>query len=230
MKAPAVPAEPRVRDVPVIPLPLEVPAAAATPQLREAPVIPVPLEVPRLPAVPRMLEAPELPPVVQVPAIPTPPPMTHLPATPISPPMLGAPAISAPPPAVRAPIAPAEGVSSRPSGAPPAARQGAAGSRPDSPIFNNPRQPPSDAPIPGMEPRIDLEAARARAREIAREGTGNRAILPFPMPPLPERKSKEELAIEKAWKPDCRDAYKSLGLLAVVPLIANEFGEGKCRW
>jgi hypothetical protein len=65
---------------------------------------------------------------------------------------------------------------------------------------------------------------------MAKEGTGNRAILPFPMPPVPERKTKEQLAIEKAWKPDCKDAYKDLGLLAVVPLLANEFGEGSCRW
>jgi hypothetical protein len=65
---------------------------------------------------------------------------------------------------------------------------------------------------------------------MAREGTGNRALLPFPMPPQPERKTKEQIAIEKARKPDCRDAYKELGLAAIVPLLANEFGEGKCRW
>ncbi|HRA23870.1 MAG TPA: hypothetical protein PLK52_09930, partial [Usitatibacteraceae bacterium] len=94
----------------------------------------------------------------------------------------------------------------------------------------NLRRPPSTAPLPGAEPRIDLEAAKARAREIAREGTGNRALLPFPMPPAPERKTKEQIAIENARKPECKDAYKGLGLLAVVPLIANEFGEGNCRW
>ena len=77
---------------------------------------------------------------------------------------------------------------------------------------------------------IDLDAARARAREVAREGTGNRALLPFAMPPAPERKTKEQVAIENAWKPDCKDAYKGLGLLAVVPLLANEIGEGTCRW
>jgi hypothetical protein len=50
------------------------------------------------------------------------------------------------------------------------------------------------------------------------------------MPPVPPKKSKMEQAIEKARKPDCRDAYKDLGLAAVVPLVANEFGEGTCRW
>ena len=87
-----------------------------------------------------------------------------------------------------------------------------------------------DEPARAGAPRIDLDAARARAREVAREGSGNRALLPFPMPPAPERKTREQLAIEKAWKPDCKDAYKGLGLLAVVPLIANEIGEGSCRW
>jgi hypothetical protein len=65
---------------------------------------------------------------------------------------------------------------------------------------------------------------------MAREGSGNRAPLPFPMPAPPEQKSKEALALEKALKPLCKDAYKGMGLLAVVPLVANEFGEGNCRW
>ena len=50
------------------------------------------------------------------------------------------------------------------------------------------------------------------------------------MPPVEKPKSKMEEAIEKARKPDCRTAYKDMGLLAAVPLIANEFGEGTCRW
>jgi len=50
------------------------------------------------------------------------------------------------------------------------------------------------------------------------------------MPPVPEKKSKIEAALDKAHKPDCRTAYSGLGLAAVVPLIANEFGEGTCKW
>ncbi|MEO5677763.1 MAG: hypothetical protein ABIQ84_09450 [Usitatibacter sp.] len=79
-------------------------------------------------------------------------------------------------------------------------------------------------------PSIDLDAVRSRAGEIAREGIGRRGLLAFPMPALPERKTKMETAIENARKPDCRTAYQNLGLAAIVPLIANEFGEGKCRW
>ena len=79
-------------------------------------------------------------------------------------------------------------------------------------------------------PTLDAEALRRRARQLAREGTGQRALLPFPMPPVPEKKSQMETAIENARKPDCRTAYQGLGLAAIVPLIANEFGEGNCRW
>ena len=104
-----------------------------------------------------------------------------------------------------------------------------------------PRLPGSDAAAPAPSapadydptaapPSVDLDAARRRAGQLAREGTGNRALLPFAMPPVQKPKSKLESAIENARKPDCRTAYKDLGLAAVVPLIANEFGEGNCRW
>jgi hypothetical protein len=79
-------------------------------------------------------------------------------------------------------------------------------------------------------PALDPEALRRRARELARQGTGQRALLPFAMPPVPAKKSQLESAIEGARKPDCRTAYQGMGLAAIVPLIANEFGEGKCRW
>jgi hypothetical protein len=93
----------------------------------------------------------------------------------------------------------------------------------------------SPAAKPGADydptgPSLDLDAMRKRAGDLTRAGTGNRAALPFPMPPVEKPKNKMEEAIEKARKPDCRTAYQSLGLAAVVPLIANEFGEGTCRW
>ena len=49
--------------------------------------------------------------------------------------------------------------------------------------------------------------------------------------PVPEKKkSKEELALEGAIKPECLKAYKELGLFAVAPLVWNAFGETACRW
>jgi hypothetical protein len=111
----------------------------------------------------------------------------------------------------------------------PAARPGPSVSPAPSPPAPAKRETPAGSYDP-TAPTLDLDAMRRRAGEIARQGTGNRALLPFPMPPLPEKKSKLEDALDKARKPDCRDAYKELGLAAVVPLIANEFGEGNCRW
>ena len=98
-----------------------------------------------------------------------------------------------------------------------------------TPIGPGKDEPPSDYD-PTAAPSLDAETLRRRAGEIARQGSGQRAVLAFPMPPIPERKTKLEEAIEKARKPDCRTAYQSLGLAAVIPLLANEFGEGSCRW
>jgi hypothetical protein len=86
--------------------------------------------------------------------------------------------------------------------------------------------PPSEAP------RIDLDAARKKAaREIVREGSGSRGVFTIPSPPLPEKKSKEAMAMEKAIKPDCRTAYANMGLLAVPVLVASAIAaDGSCRW
>ena len=104
----------------------------------------------------------------------------------------------------------------------------------DSPFRRDPlpreREPTSNYDPTAAPPALDIDMMRKRAGELGRAGTGNRAALPFPMPPVPEKKNKLEEAIEKARKPDCREAYKHFGLAAVVPLIANEFGEGKCKW
>jgi hypothetical protein len=204
-----LPAQPR-RVVPI-----DTPAIATQP-LQAAPAAapalapPVEVEAIARPAPPRVVPV-ETPAIAEQPSAVTP---------------ASAPAL-APPVEVEA-VAPRTTAPART--APAEAALPAATPRRDSPIFDNRKAPAAEGPLPGDAPRIDLEAAKARARQVAREGTGNRALLPFPMPPAPERKSKEQIAIEKAWKPDCKDAYKGLGLLAVVPLIANEFGEGNCRW
>ena len=82
-----------------------------------------------------------------------------------------------------------------------------------------------------MPPYIDLEGARREAtRQVAREGTGSRAILALPLEPPPEYKSKEARALEKAVKPDCRTAYAALGLFAVPALLVSAFTDTGCRW
>jgi hypothetical protein len=47
------------------------------------------------------------------------------------------------------------------------------------------------------KPSLDLDQMRKRAAELTRQGTGNRALLPIPMPPVEKPKSKLEQAIEK---------------------------------
>jgi hypothetical protein len=224
--APAIEA-PRPVRAPVVPAPMLRESGSTGSSTLLAP----PVEIAPAPAPPR-------PAAIEIPAIDAPPlPQARAPDA--------APAL-APPVDVQPVAPPAAPVAAPQPGAPageapaeprrPAARETPAAARPaesprrDSPLFDNRKAPAADGPVPGDAPRIDLEAAKARARQIAREGTGNRALLPFPMPPAPERKTREQIAIEKAWKPDCKDAYKGMGLLAVVPLIANEFGEGTCRW
>jgi hypothetical protein len=226
--------EPAVELAPRIAPPPPIAAPAMQAPVVPAPVVPAPVEIPVITA----------PPVRRVPVpVIAAPPMQHAPAAPMAAPELAPPVEIAPAARPASPAA-APQPAAAPRDAPPAAER----TVPERPVAREPA--PRDAPAPGAgppafdtrkapaaeppdaraAPRIDLDAARSRAREMGREGTGNRALLPFPMPPAPERKTKEQLAIEKAWKPDCKDAYKDMGLLAVIPLVANEFGEGNCRW
>src|SRR5258708_1198140 len=221
-----IPPAPRVERVPaeappvaaplVAPAPLPLPERIATPPVERAPV-----ETPAVPAIPitppverAPVEAPAIPveraPVQEIPVTPAPQPVTPR----------AQPQIQETPPRIeREPP-----VNITPSLIP---------SPPPGPSIDAPRRrddEPSTTYDPTAAPSLDLDAIRKRAAAMTRQGTGNRAALPFPMPPLPERKTKEQIAIENARKPDCKTAYQALGLAAIVPLIANEFGEGNCRW
>jgi hypothetical protein len=115
------------------------------------------------------------------------------------------------------------------------AAQPASSVQPGTPIAGEDiLKPRRDVVPPASEsggiPRIDLDAVRRRAREIASEGSGPRRLLPFPALPQDGHKSKEAIAIEKALKPDCRTAYAELGLAAIVPLLGSAIGEGGCKW
>lgn len=233
-----------------VPAPLPVAPAAARPErvLAEPPPIaaavlqPVPaprrpsaVEVPPMPAAPSTRVVEEQP--VEIRTIPVPPLET-----------LATPRASTPP----TEMAPMPEIRMAPT-PPPAAAAGRAEPRaPAAPATPEAARPPADLRGPALPeerregpgrrgedssgaydptaPALDPDALRRRAGQIAREGSGQRALLPFPMPPVAAKKSQLEEAIEKARKPDCRTAYQGLGLAAVVPLIANEFGEGNCRW
>jgi hypothetical protein len=86
--------------------------------------------------------------------------------------------------------------------------------------------PPSSAV--GAPPRLDLDATKKRAREIAGDDD-YRGAVPA-VPPPPDRNSKLAEAIAKAAKPDCRTAYADMGLLAIAPLVVSTVGNGGCRW
>ena len=224
-----VPTQPPAVPTPPVEVAAPVPIAPAPPPAVETPALPSvtptppverpPIEVPALPAPrietiapPRIEPTPkpvETAPAQEIPVSPKPPPTIER----IEPRV---------PPAVREPVeAPARIESPAPAKVEPALAP--------SP-FRTPAPSTDAKPYDPTAPGIDLDAVRSRAGEIAREGIGRRGLLAFPMPALPERKTKMETAIENARKPDCRTVYQNLGLAAIMPLIANEFGEGKCRW
>jgi hypothetical protein len=226
------PAPPIAVPAPVAPIVPELPRVERT--MAEPPKITAPVAQPVAPPVKERPPPPAEVPRVDTTLVPTLPVAPALPALERAPDI--APKIVAPPaPPVPEPVAPKV---ETPPAAPPAAptsREELFAPRAPAPARPAPAAPAAekranDGAYDPTKPSIDLEEMRRRASQMAREGVGQRALLPFPMPAPPERKSKTEEALEKARKPDCRTAYKDLGLLAAVPLIANEFGEGTCRW
>jgi hypothetical protein len=233
-------------EAPPIPAPLVQPRVERA--IAEPPTIPAPMVQPLPPPpLPELLPVPPITRPVEtrvVPAVPTPPQIER---APVESPAIPIPPIESIAPRVSEPAAnPAESAPAReaPVAAPvqqreaPATIERAPAIREEAtPRFNAPG-PSSDsirerAPASSYDPTapsVDLDAVRKRASELARSGSGQRAIFAFPMPPVPPKKSKLEDALDKAHKPDCRTAYSALGLAAVVPLIANEFGEGTCKW
>jgi len=216
---PAAPAETAPVETPALP----VPEVTATPPVKETPLetntLPVPdVSTRALPEKPAQAE-----PALKASEIPTPVAPQPAPAT-IEPPA----ATTLPPPATAAPPAPEIVKPAQPSPPAPSAAPAAPSDEAPSPFRRGEPSPRAD--YDPTKPALDLDNLRERAAEIAREGSGQSAMLAFPMPPVPPKKSKLEAAIENARKPDCRTAYQGLGLAAVVPLVANEFGEGNCRW
>jgi hypothetical protein len=216
---PITPDLPRVErtmvEPPRIEAPIAQPIAPVAPPVKERPVPPP--EIPRIdtPVMPTLPSAPALPTVERAPEITAP----AIPATPAAPEVAQKvePKVE---PRVEPRMEPRPAIIPREE-------------FPRAPVRPAPPAPTPTAPSSDFDPTkpsVDLDAVRRRAGQLAREGSGQRALLPFPMPAPPERKTKTEEALEKARKPDCRTAYKDLGLLAAVPLIANEFGEGTCRW
>ena len=187
--------------------------APAQPQAREAPLVQTPSsEALAAPKVERELLAPSEPKASATPIVPSArDERSAAPAREFAPPTGATPRLPAGTPNLGEEI-----FKARRNGVTPAPAAG------NTPPLNTPKV---DAP------RLDLDAVRKRAREMASEGSGRRAILPLPLPPKPEHKTKEAIAFDKALKrPDCRDAYAGMGLLAVAPLLWSAIGDEGCRW
>jgi hypothetical protein len=241
-EAPPVPAplvQPRVERAIIEPPPVPAPMVQPVPPPLPERIVTPPVEQPPV-ATPMVPAQPLLPPIesapIELPALPVPAIESTAPrrSEPAAKPVESAPVESAPvtPPApAPAPAPVPQREAPTPAQRAPAIREeatprfNAPGPSSDS-VFRKDRAPSYDPTAPA----VDLDAMKKRAGELARSGSGQRAILAFPMPPVPEKKSKIEAALDKAHKPDCRTAYSALGLAAVVPLIANEFGEGTCKW
>ncbi len=212
------------------------PKLASPPTLH--PMVPTKIVQESLSPAPQPAPLPRLQPLAPPPALTSmeqvkikeemvPPPSTLPPLPPPAPLQPASPTLPSPPPtpAIAAPPAP-------PVVAPAAAREPAAESSVESAIFKPRREAAMPSAEPGATPRLDLDAMRQRARDIAGEGsTGRRTLLPLPIKPKQQHKSKEELAFDKALKrPDCRDAYADMGLAAVIPLVRDSISGTGCKW
>lgn len=165
------------------------------------------------------------PSTAQVPSVPTPASVQAAPATATAP--APAPAPTPTPATIQAPAA------SAPS-APVVAREAtalpsAAG------LPGVPGTPSAQAPLPGSAgaplPKLDIDSLRSRAQQIASPGTGPRTLLPFPTAPPDPAKNNMERIFDKALKrPDCREAYRDMGLAAVLPLVRDALKDGGCKW
>ncbi len=251
---PPPPMETKPRDTPV-PAPVErvvpptVDREIAPPPEAKPRVVPIAPATPSESAPTPRIEAEPAPPVATPPRIAPPEPVARPePVTPSAPrevaPPAAAPAAAPVPRDVPSEIAPRPAERIAPERAPevrPPARTDAAPAEspprlrfgtpePDEDMFKPRRDTVTPSSEPGSAPRLDLEEAKKRAaRAVAREGSGSRGLLPI-VPPPPERESKEARALAKAAKPDCRNAYADMGLLAAVPLVSSAIGDSGCRW
>lgn len=104
----------------------------------------------------------------------------------------------------------------------PAATSGAVDAAPAEPAA-------ADAGTGESAPHLDMKAARATARLIEKHRKDGLVAHAKPDPPL-QRDERLERAIERARRPDCKSAYSSLGLLAVIPLAKDAVTGTGCKW
>ena len=196
---------------------LSAPALQATP----AEAVPLPTFATQASTEPAAPPVPaRAPPVATDPAVPA-PPLTARPLA--NPATAAAPQRSAVPSAREAPASPATG-NALPTSAGPNTPSPTGARDAGARLGQDVATPPS---LPASAPRLNLELVRPRGGAISAQGS--RGLLPM-LPHPPEDNSKLADDIAKAAKPDCRKAYGSLGLAAVVPLALDALREKGCRW
>lgn len=56
------------------------------------------------------------------------------------------------------------------------------------------------------------------------------SIVPGLKPQAETQRSELAKSLDKANRPDCKKAYSGLGLLAIVPLVADAVSDSGCQW
>lgn len=206
LNAPA--AQPRQTPLPAVPRAATPDQPAATPALTPLPDLPAaPVAAPAAPAATATATPAPTPAPTTPSTAPAATPSTAPTTTPSTAPAT-APTIS------NAPPTPSPGTPlGRPSGGAPDA-----GAR----IGHDVATPPSVAPS-APRPALNLSLPR----EVS--SRGSRGVLPV-VPHPPELKTKLEKEMEKAGRDDCRKAHSEMGLLAVVPIVADTVRGKGCRW
>lgn len=85
-----------------------------------------------------------------------------------------------------------------------------------------------DTPV---SPQIDLDAAYRIARELGRIETSESGNVVAQRPPIAkDRDAVIRTAFARAARPDCRNAYASMGLLAIPSLLKDTITDSGCKW
>lgn len=90
-------------------------------------------------------------------------------------------------------------------------------------------EPSSGAAAPNLSAPLDTEAIREALRQSMRQQRQPPALAGL-MPAPIEPRSKLARDIEQSVRQDCRHAYDSAGLLAVIPLAIDTLRDKGCKW
>ena len=89
---------------------------------------------------------------------------------------------------------------------------------------------PADSGSASVSPSIDLEAARAIARQTVRSQPAPLARTEQNGTDAAEPETVLGRKIQRAANPDCRTSYAGAGLLAIPLLLKDAVSDGGCKW